>query len=458
MFTVTKIAVLVKFYNGEISPFDESALECALSSDAEVTVFTLAPESVKEKLSYFTRLGADAVLITDKVFAGADTLVTAKILAKTLSFYDFDYVLCGRQSLNGDTAQVPPELSVLSGYDFIPYVTGFSLVAPVTRFGVMQVKGKTIMSVERIKTLRYASIFSKPRPIKVIDNSVLEFKEDETGYKGSPTKVIKTYEREKKTRSCRFIDFNDLEKVITSAAAKKGAVISPVTKCEKKLPLCFYAGNDLKEIAEKIAEKSVKIDESDNFDFKEKAFSAAKFIKSGNPDILLMPSTSDYRVIAPMTAAKLGIGLCADCTALRVENGKLVMTRPALSGNTYAEIISESKITAATVRAGERSGKIVFGIGYGAKNNIIKIKKLAEKFGAEVVASRKIVDCGLMPYETQVGLTGKIISPDVYVAFGISGAIQHLVGIENAKTIIAVNKDKKEKIFDNADYGIVREL
>lgn len=134
------------------------------------------------------------------------------------------------------------------------------------------------------------------------------------------------------------------------------------------------------------------------------------------------------------------------------------MVRPTLSDSTIAEVVSDGKIQMATCRIKEPSGKLVFGIGYGAKDRINDVCALAKKYGAEIAATRKVVDCGLLPYEKQVGLTGKILSPKVYVAFGISGAAQHLVGMERAETVIAINKNRTEKIFDNADYGIIKEL
>ena len=95
------------------------------------------------------------------------------------------------------------------------------------------------------------------------------------------------------------------------------------------------------------------------------------------------------------------------------------------------------------------------GVGYGARENIDKIKEFAEKIGAEITATRKMVDNDYLPYDMQVGLTGRMVAPSVYVAVGISGAVHHIVGIERSGTIIAINPDKDAPIFDYADYGIV---
>ena len=109
----------------------------------------------------------------------------------------------------------------------------------------------------------------------------------------------------------------------------------------------------------------------------------------------------------------------------------------------------------ATVRMEEKENSgVVFGLGRGAAEQIEDYKRLAKKYNAEIAASRALVDMGLAPYEEQVGLTGKIIAPRVYVACGISGAVQHTCGFENAGTVIAINPDKDARIFDFADFGI----
>ena len=101
---------------------------------------------------------------------------------------------------------------------------------------------------------------------------------------------------------------------------------------------------------------------------------------------------------------------------------------------------------------------MIFSIGKGAEPCIEKIKEFANDYGAELCCSRIVADTGALPYSAQVGLTGKRVSPIVYVAFGISGAVQHTCAIEGAQTVIAINKDKNSRMFDYADYGIVGEV
>ena len=157
-----KIAVAVKFYKGEISPFDASALEWALSEkNAEVTVISMSPITMTPQAEYITRLGADFILVSDKALIGSDTLVTSKVLAETIKRISPDIVYCGRQSVDGDTAQVPAEISELIGYDFIPYAMEKTENTVKTRYGEREIKGKTVISWEKTKTLRAASIRSK---------------------------------------------------------------------------------------------------------------------------------------------------------------------------------------------------------------------------------------------------------------------------------------------------------
>jgi electron transfer flavoprotein alpha subunit len=113
----------------------------------------------------------------------------------------------------------------------------------------------------------------------------------------------------------------------------------------------------------------------------------------------------------------------------------------------------------ATVRTlQDNTASIVVGVGMGAKNVLEQVKTYAENLGAELASSRLLVDHDYMPYEKQVGLTGKSINPDVYLALGISGAVHHIAGIRQSQTIIAVNHDKNAPIFQYADYGIICEV
>ena len=221
-----------------------------------------------------------------------------------------------------------------------------------------------------------------------------------------------------------------------------------------------------------------------------------EFVQRTDSKILLAPATVQLRSILPQLAYQLKAGLTADCTELSLENGKLHQIRPAFGSSLMATILTESPIQMATVRPGcfpavehpysdpilikesfattqeqvanlgyhpfdtqvplhQADIVIAGGLGIGSKAGFQKLYRLAAQLGGTVAASRSAVDAGFAPYSCQVGMTGTCVSPKIYIALGISGAVQHLSGISGAKTIIAVNTDPKAPIFDYADYGVV---
>ena len=228
-------------------------------------------------------------------------------------------------------------------------------------------------------------------------------------------------------------------------------------------------------------------------------------LKEIKPEIMLFGATRVGRDLAPRVAAHLGFGLTADCTELDInENGRLASTRPTFGGNLMATILSKSETQMATVRAnvfkavqaenppqieveeksynldnienlaesidfkpfGENNGKnivdaeiiVAGGMGMKNKEGFELLRKLAEALGGQVGASRKAVEAGLADVSVQVGQTGKTVTPKIYIACGISGAIQHLVGMNMSDKIIAINSDPNAPIFKNADYGIVGDV
>lgn len=236
-----------------------------------------------------------------------------------------------------------------------------------------------------------------------------------------------------------------------------------------------------------------------------KANILADMIRAAKPQIILAAATTEGRVLMPSVAARLGTGLTADCTGLDIDpDGNLLQTRPAIGGNIMASIKTPfHRPQMATVRphsapqaprGGSRSGavellplkkelidnraKIVSfrsgesgetdlqsarvivsgGRGMKKKENFRLLEETAQILGGTFGASRDAVDRGWAEYPRQVGLSGKTVVPKLYIAAGISGAIQHLAGMKTAETIVAINRDPDAQIFRAADFGIVGDL
>lgn len=449
-----KVVVTLKYYKGELNPFDGAALEAALEAGfTDITAVAMAPESVLPSLSSITRLGVRAVLISDPLYAGSDTIVTSYILADVIRRLQPDLIFCGRQSIDGDTAQVPPMLAERLGFDLANKVVEISDRGEfITRSGAsVDLDSKKVVTFERMRTLRFPSMFSKPSDVRVINNSELGLDKGSVGLIGSPTRVVKAYESTVGRRACQFIDKSRLDDVITESL--KRDVKEVFLEQSERLDEVYYFGN-ISSLANSIADNAKEVSYEGS-----SADEIADYLKSNGARVVLFEGNDTLKEIAARVAVIVGAGICADCISFRVDNGKFVMTRPAGGGNITADIISVSDMAFATVKTADKIGPdVIFSIGKGAVGALDRIRELAVGYNAELCSSRIVTDSGIMPYSSQVGLTGKSVAPSVLVCFGISGAVQHTVGFSGARTVIAINNDKNARIFDYADYGIIADI
>ena len=232
----------------------------------------------------------------------------------------------------------------------------------------------------------------------------------------------------------------------------------------------------------------------------------AQVVNAAKPDLVLFPHTYQVRDFAPKLAAMLGKGMIGDCIGYRNEGGKLVFVRQMFQGKTAADVTFQgaapwfasfqSGAFRSDLLAAHPSGKapvnkvavtlsveqirtkplelfkeaksavdltqapliVAIGRGIKAPENIPLALALAKAIGGEIAASRPICDEGWLPMERQIGSSGQTVAPKLYLALGISGAIQHVVGMKGARTIVAINKDANAPIFEIADYGVVGDI
>ncbi len=455
-----KIVVCVRQgTDGAINPFDACAYEEALKiENARVTLLSMGPLSAKDFLWNLTRQGAEqAVLLSDSAFAGADTLATAYALSLAVKKLAPDYVFCGRQTLIGDTAQTGPMLSVYADCALITNVMRITAVTDtqitcVTREqGTRQVPSPALLTVERINTLRLPRLRAKLGEIAVWSAQDIGADVSRCGLQGSPTRVLKTFENASGKRKCQYVSPDKLDEVLTASLKKQAEKAAPAAAFTTPLKKVWIVGEDPREFAEQVSDDVTVID-------KDTPESIAARIQTERPNAVLWGSDAWSKQTAAQVAALLKLGLCADCTALETDGETLIMYRPALSGSVLAKIISRTTPAMATVRTARQGNDLMVAAGYGAKEHLDKVKQFAERYGAEQTATRKAVDNDLLPYAMQVGLTGKTVAPSVYVTFGVSGAVHHIVGMQQSGTVIAINRDKDAPIFDYADYGIVADI
>jgi electron transfer flavoprotein alpha subunit len=266
-------------------------------------------------------------------------------------------------------------------------------------------------------------------------------------------------------------------------------------------------GDIAKEVAGKKVAKVYDIESAELAKYTPDAFVAAlkPFIEAKKPKLVLMPHTYQVRDFAPKLATAMGRALVSDCTGYKKDGDKLLFVRQMFQGKFAADVaFSGEPPYFVTFQAGAFRGdqveagaspapieaiqadipgsalrnkpgdvfkeakqavdltqaEVIVSVGRGIKEekNIALAKQLAEALGGEIAASRPICDAGWLPMDRQIGSSGQTVAPKLYVALGISGAIQHIVGMKGSRTIVAINKDSEAPIFEVADIGIVGNL
>ncbi len=569
-----------------LNPFDLHALTCACrmrdaGGGGRVVCVTMGIRSAGEILLEAMSRGADeGVLLTDPVFAGADTSATARALALAVLKIERDIfagrrdylVVTGMQSVDGDTAQVPAQVSEALGVDLVAYVSGMGDASGLVfkRVGSSGVQTVEVTRLPAVVTLtdctsplypsfaRARMVRTRPEGIRVWTAAQIGADAEKVGSKGSWTQVVRIFSPLEEGRNCRFAaDASGLIELIAGSlggiSEKKAIGEKPAGRLENPAysgevfvyaELCggglapvvyelLCAGRALADVlgerlgaviagsevgdasreliacgAEVVYAVSEKLlDGDDNMAL---CSAIAEVVVSRQPQIMLFGATPHGRQLAPRVAYATGSGLTADCTHLAIgdhggKNGVLLQTRPALGGNIMATIVSKScRTQMATVRPGvlpaakrdaRRSGEIIEhkckirqggvrvlaseaplpksdlaaaelivagGAGLHGQGNFERLlRPLATALGARfslrsaIGASRRAVEHSYASRQSQVGQTGQTVSPAIYVAVGISGAVQHISAIQRSRLIVAINPDPKAAIFRSADIGIV---
>lgn len=564
-----------------INPMDLNAIEEAVrikeKNGGKVIVLTMGPPQAEEAIKEALARGADhGYLLSDKKFSGADTYATSLTISEAIKYLGgADLVICGKQAIDGDTAQVGPGIAELLNIPHITYVSkvneisdkfivlesmnddGYSIIKSTIPALITVVKSINIPRLTNLKEWAYA----RRQKIPVIDGKILNIDENKIGLKGSPTRVkkIKVINYSKKVNMIHG-ELNDIARALYKIIQenKEGKIKEIKAKIELKdiknidasrkiLVIGELFENEIKKVTYELSSAAKKLafdreakvevvflgknfdkilrenklpdvhdvhlienEDLNSFNVESNAGILKNFILKEKPEIILGGATSFGRSLLPRLAVKLKTGLTADCTELDIDkdSGNLLQIRPAYGGNILATIICpNNRPQMATVRphvipyhdSSRKSNPDIHRINsniYNPENNIIKsnieikeiikenkknsdianvpiiisggkglggkegfalLSRLAGSIGGAVGASRSAVEAGWIPYSQQIGQTGRTVQPKIYIACGISGAIQHMVGMQSSDIIIAVNKDQHAPIFRISDYGIIQD-
>jgi electron transfer flavoprotein alpha subunit len=544
----------------EMNPYCRRAVAqgvtLARESGGTCTVVTLGPPTAEDVLREAVAWGADAGLhACDPAFAGSDTLATARALAGVLrAAGPFDLILLGRNSIDGETGQVGPELAELLDLPFAGGVRRLQDDGAVWRFDLEHDDGTQEVELALPAVLSVAERLCDPCKVDAAGRAAVaparltrvhagELGPGPWGDAGSPTEVGATRPMEH-ARSMLVLDGPVATQVdeavrmliargaltarpdppapppgddrtadrggsgvlavlaepgrprvseeLLGAAARlgreMGAAVHALCPGPPDVAALGAAGADV-VVALRGAPASPAPAAEDVAD------ALTAFIRETAPWAVLAPSTAFGREVAGRAAAATGSGLVGDAVALSTRDDVLVAAKPAFAGALVADIVCRSATQMVTVRPGVlpapapqgrrdvpvvtravgtrgrvrvlsdrrdddvetlARAPVVVGVGTGVTPEEYEaLSPLAAALGAELAATRKVTDRGWAPRARQVGITGRSIAPRLYVAVGLSGKFNHMVGVRAAGTILAVNQDRGAPVFEHCDVGIV---
>jgi electron transfer flavoprotein alpha subunit len=579
-----------------LNPLDLHALTfarriTATDPDARTVYLTMGPPQARDVLvECLSRAPGEAVLLTDRAMGGADTVATAYSLALAIRKIEAelfggnrDYVIVtGMQSVDGDTAQVPPQIAEDLGIEQVAYAQDVH-TDPVLRFrrigaqgieDVVPTRFPMLVTVTACTDTLYRS-FHAERAARRSDIHTWSAADvgaapDHVGIKGSRTTVYRIFSpSEDRAKTCEMIsDPAELMSKVRAkyrlasggpAAHEEGAYALDGREATYHGELWVLAereGDGIRSVSLELLGKTrelaaflgervgVVLPGADAGDLPAELIARgadvvyaiehpalgeftpipwkaaiAGLVRERKPQVMLFGATPMGRELAPRVAYACGSGLTADCTKLEIGDhakggqalvGILKQTRPALGGNIMATIMTKDSPTQmATVRPGvfkvpprdeSRTGEVIRvipdldGVAPGAEVTPVEsfasrvsirdakiivagghgirsrsdferlLQPLADNLermlgdDAKVAASRHAVEDGYTTHDYQVGQTGQTVAPKLYVAIGISGAVQHVSGMQMSDTVVAINKDPRARIFNYADFGVVGDL
>ena len=523
-----------------------------------VTVVTLGPPSAEDTLREAIAWGldrgveTDGLLVTDPAFAGSDTLATARALAAALRLAGpFDLILAGRNSVDSDTGQVPPELAELLDLPFLTGVRTLQQKGPTVRARCEHDDGWVDAELDLPGVLSCAERLIEPCKVDPAGRGAVpaerirrlvaaDLGPGPWGQAGSPTTVGAV--RVHKVGREGIVLHGPLAEQVRTAVdvlARRGALAAPVegvggglggavprpgnpagpavaVVLEADRP---HVAQELlsaaAELAEEIDGHVVALVEPADGDpgrlgawgadevvvllgagglaAEDIARAVADWAAPVRPWAVLAPSTAWGREVTGRAAARLGAGLTGDAVGFDVEDGRLVAWKPAFGGQVVAAITASSPVQMATVRPGMlprrearqdgavatrldvtprgrlrvlaqardddtstlAEASVVVGVGTGlTPDEYVHLQPLLDVLGAELGATRKVTDRGWQPHARQIGITGRSIAPNLYVAVALSGKFNHMVGVRSAGTILAINECRDMPVFAAADVGI----